>query len=765
MKSKIIATIAVLACIGAASAQTTFNGGEFITAGNWSSGFPSSTNPGTVAVDGVATVPIEIVGAIITQTAGTIDNSSGRIMVKNAIYTMDGGTLDTSSDPMDIWGGDSTDITVNNGASFLAAGNVNLYQSGKLTVNSGGILTVGGTLYVDSKNAVYTAGELNLLGGTITAGELASQSNDRLKVNIGGDAEITTVSAPSVSSGAYVNFSSTWTGSFSVEVHVGSDWETELTGGGWYYEGTEIDAAAFASLFVVTGGTNLSVIFVPPNNDPVFTDDPIVKDDGTYNVAYTGTIAGSATDVDGDTLSYTNTSGGWLTVASDGSLTGIPDTIGTNEFTVMVDDGKFGTDSALLKIYIPMIGSAPEFTTNEFSVADGTYNVVYAGTIAGSATDVDVGDTLTYTNMSGGWLSIGSDGTLSGTPDDIYTNTFTVVVDDGNGNTDTATLNIYIPSPSPTDDTIFAGGNLTDAANWSYDLPGVLYNIGTIAVDGTVTAGEEYQTTATINQTAGTISFGTSFFFKNSTYTMDGGVIDAPAGFSFWGTTTDINVNNGASVTSGGSLSLRQNVVVTVNSGGTLTAGGGNLILNGWSGHGVLHLLGGTITADALQASNANIPVQIDGDATILTTGAPVAAAGHINIHPTWLGSFTVDAFVAPSEWEAVLTGGGWYYDETLIDATVFANEFAVSADGKTLSRKIPLDRVTLSISGPVSAGTEMELSWVGIAGVTYVVQTNSNLIIAGWQDYTSIPSVLGTNTLTVPITEDQTFYQVLTTE
>jgi len=76
----------------------------------------------------------------------------------------------------------------------------------------------------------------------------------------------------------------------------------------------------------------------------------------------------------------------------------------------------------------------------------------YSGTIADDATDPDVGDTLSFSKLSGpAWLTVTSDGTLSGTPAtaDLGLGTWTVQVSDGNGGIDQATLNITIKAPQP----------------------------------------------------------------------------------------------------------------------------------------------------------------------------------------------------------------------------------------------------------------------------------------------------------------------------
>ena len=93
----------------------------------------------------------------------------------------------------------------------------------------------------------------------------------------------------------------------------------------------------------------------PVNNAPVFSADPFSTTDATEGAAYSDTIAGSATDADGDALSYSKVAGpAWLNVASDGSLSGTPaqSDVGANTFTVQVNDSNGGTDIATLNINV-----------------------------------------------------------------------------------------------------------------------------------------------------------------------------------------------------------------------------------------------------------------------------------------------------------------------------------------------------------------------------------------------------------------------------
>jgi hypothetical protein len=92
-----------------------------------------------------------------------------------------------------------------------------------------------------------------------------------------------------------------------------------------------------------------------PNAAPYFLSDPIAKAGVTAGSPMSGSLAADAADWEGDALTYAKTSGpAWLTVASNGSVSGTPPTSaqGTNNFVVSVADGSGGTDTATLQINV-----------------------------------------------------------------------------------------------------------------------------------------------------------------------------------------------------------------------------------------------------------------------------------------------------------------------------------------------------------------------------------------------------------------------------
>ena len=224
----------------------------------------------------------------------------------------------------------------------------------------------------------------------------------------------------------------------------------------------------------------LNITVVNVNDPPAFTSDPIVGGDGTQDAPYAGTLAGLVADPDsGDTFTYQKISGpAWLTVAANGSLSGTPLNahVGTNGFVVQVTDAAGATDQAALTIEVINVNDPPAFGSGTINAPNAVQDEAYVSSIAGSASDPDAGEMLSYSKLSGpAWLSVAGDGGLSGTPgnDDVGLNTFSIRVVDDEGLEDTASLEIDVTNvnepPVFTADPI-TGSDATEDAAYSGSL-------------------------------------------------------------------------------------------------------------------------------------------------------------------------------------------------------------------------------------------------------------------------------------------------------
>ncbi|MGJ8639542.1 MAG: sulfatase-like hydrolase/transferase [Opitutaceae bacterium] len=258
---------------------------------------------------------------------------------------------------------------------------------------------------------------------------------------------------------------------------------------------------------------------------PSFASDPINKAAAILGASYTGeSLNGEATDSDLDTITYAKVSGpDWLTVASNGDLSGIPTfgDEGANSWTVSANDGNGNIVTATLEITVSEPGSnvAPIFLTDPITGSDANEAVAYSGSIAGTADDYNSGDTLTYAKDSGpAWLTVAANGDLGGTPSsgDVGANSWTVSVSDGNGGSDTATLDINVNAagtsadvlvewgePDPFDATIVSSAAQFDNPPTNVYVPGTVAELDGYYGDGSVTdKSEEFNTAATNYQSA-----------------------------------------------------------------------------------------------------------------------------------------------------------------------------------------------------------------------------------------------------------------------
>ena len=95
------------------------------------------------------------------------------------------------------------------------------------------------------------------------------------------------------------------------------------------------------------------VAAVVTNAPPVFSSNPIVKPNAILASAYSGTLAGSASDPNNDPLTFAKTAGpAWLSVTTNGAFSGTPGATGLQSFNVTVADGKGGFASTTLQITV-----------------------------------------------------------------------------------------------------------------------------------------------------------------------------------------------------------------------------------------------------------------------------------------------------------------------------------------------------------------------------------------------------------------------------
>ena len=185
------------------------------------------------------------------------------------------------------------------------------------------------------------------------------------------------------------------------------------------------------------------------------------------DTAVNGTIA--ATDVDGDTLTYSYSTPSKGTISStdgDGAYTYTPtaNENGSDSFTITVSDGT-ATATQAVTVAISAVNDAP--VTDSAGTLAVTEDVAATGTI--TATDVD-GDTLTYaySTPTKGTIASGTDGAYTYTPsaDLNGSDSFIVTVSDGTASaTQTVAVSIAaVDDPEVVSATVTNSGNVYSVA-------------------------------------------------------------------------------------------------------------------------------------------------------------------------------------------------------------------------------------------------------------------------------------------------------------
>jgi hypothetical protein len=213
--------------------------------------------------------------------------------------------------------------------------------------------------------------------------------------------------------------------------------------------GTTSDPVGWYSVTVwcndsYSGSDSDSFILYVDNQAPTITNGPGAHVDQWRNQAWYYDFDFS--DADGDSMSWQRSGPAWLTIASDGNLSGTTsDTPGLYSFTVWANDSYGGSDDLSFDIHIE--NRAPTITsTGNASQQEGTYLAYHI-----LANDDD-GDSLSYalsTNASA-WASI-SGPWVNGTATGLGWYEFTIWANDSYGGSDSDHWHLTV-SEIPTND-------------------------------------------------------------------------------------------------------------------------------------------------------------------------------------------------------------------------------------------------------------------------------------------------------------------------
>ena len=196
---------------------------------------------------------------------------------------------------------------------------------------------------------------------------------------------------------------------------------------------------------ILTATSTITITINPVNDIPVANNDSkIIDEDNTA----TGQI--TATDADGDTLTYTkdtNPAHGTVTVNSNGTYSYTPNNNwhGTDSFTVLVSDSNGGTAVSTVTITVNSVNDIPVAQDDTATTKEGKSTNI---NVLNNDSDAD-SDSLTVINVTQpnhGTAVINADGTITYTPNSNWygLDSFTYTISDGNGGTTTATVTITV---------------------------------------------------------------------------------------------------------------------------------------------------------------------------------------------------------------------------------------------------------------------------------------------------------------------------------
>jgi len=339
--------------------------------------------------------------------------------------------------------------------------------------------------------------------------------------------------------------------------------------------------------------------------------------------------------------------------------------------------------------------NAPTWTGNPITGTSATEGSAYSATLVGSASDVDVGASLSFAKVSGqAWLNVAANGALSGTPasGDGGVNSFTVSVSDGIAPAVQTTLNIIVNFPSFTWDTN-ASGNWTDTTNWlgnaayasginaNATLDNVITAYRTITLDANRTIGSivaadgthDYTISGanilTLDRTGGAIP-SVNVTTAGRALTISS-VIHGNDGLDKWGAGqlilngSVVNGFTGGVKGSSGTLNLNFANLATptnlVNSSNTLTLGGGTLLISGNSTTNTNQTLGNV----TVNAGGGQILVNPNGTsrtATLTLGSITPAATGTLLVGKSSASNGTATITTTSGTLANGIYGGGMVY-------------------------------------------------------------------------------------------------------
>ncbi|MCH1510431.1 MAG: LamG domain-containing protein [Akkermansiaceae bacterium] len=406
---------------------------------------------------------------------------------------------------------------------------------------------------------------------------------------------------------------------------------------------------------------------------------------------------------------------------------------------------------------------SPSFTESPLISMDATVGTPYAATIGDKVADANLGDILTITKLDGpAWLTVGSDGTLSGDAlaADAGLNRFTVQVSDGDLSS-TTTLHLIVIDPDATAPAngLFgcwplndgSGDVAADTSGNNFDAIITNADTGGLGIDGSVWAEDiDFGTVLSFNGANGTGAFATvglppSFGMLPA---MD---LDSEFTWSLWARSEQAVNNDTINDTilgnryapDGSEYNPREFIKFTTNQFEFHTSGVGqnidydDLVIGEWNHHVAIK--------DGSDLSYYRNGVLVSSS---IITEAP------LNQLPMYFGGFGLE------NWQ------GYLSDVKLWERAISTGEVLTIYNDKILGAEEVIQITQIIVSG----NNDVSLTWTSRSGTNYILESSTDLSNAGgWDEIDdSIIATGDTTTVNLPgnvfpnaSTETKLFFRV----
>lgn len=228
-----------------------------------------------------------------------------------------------------------------------------------------------------------------------------------------------------------------------------------------------------------------TISVTPVNDAPVANNDAYSISEDVLLTVTTSGVLGNDSDVEGDVLTATVSTGpshGLLTLNSDGAFSYTPDLNfnGTDSFTYTANDGTLDSNVATVTIEVLAVNDVPVGSGDAYSTNEDVSLNVSAPGVLGNDTDAD-SDPLTASLVTGpanGVLIFHTDGSFLYTPNRDYygSDQFSYTAGDGLSSSSTTVVSLYV---APVNDEPIAANNAystNEGVALNVSAPGLLGN-------------------------------------------------------------------------------------------------------------------------------------------------------------------------------------------------------------------------------------------------------------------------------------------------